>query len=70
MAKKPVVKRGKGRGVDQPITAYPEKRTVRISEADNGFTVCMYGPKGEHSFVAKSEQEAMRHAKALLGSKK
>ena len=50
---------------------YREKRCIRITEADNGFSVSTYGPKGEECMVAKSEAEAMRHAKMLLkGGKK
>ena len=60
----------KGNSPAPPTACYAEKRSVRITEADNGFTVSTYGPKGEQSMVAKSESEAMRHAKVLLGSKK
>ncbi len=45
---------------------YREKKCVRITEADNGFTVSTYGPKGEQIKVAKSEAEALRHTKELL----
>lgn len=54
---------------EAPICSYREKRSVRITEADNGFSVSTYGPKGEQIMVAKNEAEAMRHAKALLGKK-
>ncbi len=48
----------------QPV--YQEKRSVRITEADNGFTVSTYGPKGEQIKIAKSHAEALRHVKELL----
>jgi hypothetical protein len=54
----------------QPTVSNNEKRSVRITEADNGFSVSTYGPKGEQILVAKNEAEAMRHAKMLLGIKK
>lgn len=58
------------KSVPQVQPVYREKRCVRITEADNGFSVSTYGPKGEQIMVAKNEAEAMRHAKELLGSKK
>ena len=68
--------KGKGRkhGGNSPVPEptvqqYREKRCVRITEADNGLTVSTYGPKGEKIMIAKSENEAMRHAKTLLKSK-
>jgi hypothetical protein len=75
LAKKPVVKKARmrrGNGPMQTIAPpYVEKKSVRITEADNGFTVCAYGGNGgPKEMVAKSEGEAMRHAKALLGGKK
>jgi hypothetical protein len=45
-------------------------KTVTISKADNGFTVSCYTDKGQKSMIAKSENEAVRHAKTLLGAKK
>jgi len=53
-----------------PQPCYSEKRSVRITEADNGFSVSTYGPQGEKIMVAKNEAEAMRHCKTLLGGKK
>ncbi len=49
-------------------TAMPmhEPKSVRIEKADNGLTVRTWGPKGEVLRVAKSEAEALRHAKELL----
>lgn len=52
--------------VTQP-TMYREKKCVRITEADNGFTVSTYGPKGEQIKVAKSSAEALRHTRELMG---
>lgn len=50
-----------------PVPAsYSEPKSVRIERADNGLTVRTWGPKGEVLRVAKSEQEALRHAKELL----
>ena len=48
---------------------YRENKSVRITQAENGFTVCTYGPKGEELKVAKTEAEALRHAKELLKGK-
>ena len=63
--KKPAAKR---KSVAAPV-AYRENKSVTIRQAENGFSVCSYGPKGEETFVAKSEGEAMRHARTLLGKK-
>lgn len=49
-----------------PSIAYREKKCVRITEADNGFTVSTYGPKGEQIKVAKSSAEALRHTRELM----
>lgn len=49
-----------------PVSAYHENKTVRITKAENGLTVSCYGPKGEELRVAKSDAEAMRHAKDML----
>lgn len=62
--KKPAAKRKPAAPV-----AYRENKSVTIRQAENGFSVCSYGPKGEETFVAKSEGEAMRHARTLLGKK-
>jgi hypothetical protein len=65
------VRKQKGTIADGPVECcYREKRSVRITEADNGFTVSAYGPKGEEILIAKSPAEAMRHTKTLLGSGK
>ena len=45
---------------------YSDPKTVRITKAENGLTVSCYGPKGEELRVAKSDAEAMRHAKDML----
>ena len=59
------------RKLGAPIAvSYREKKSVRITEADNGYTVCTYGPNGEQSMVAKSHTEALRHVKTLLGDAK
>jgi hypothetical protein len=68
MATKPKPK-ARRKASPAPALAYPSKKCVRIEEADNGFTVSTYGPKGETSYVAKSEAGAMRHARTLLGKK-
>ena len=52
-------------GMAQPVM-YREKKCVRITEADNGFTVSTYGPKGEQIKVAKSSAEALRHTRELM----
>lgn len=64
---KPVRKSNTGASV--AAVSYREKKCIRITEADNGFSVSTYGPKGEQIMVAKNEAEAMRHAKALLAKK-
>lgn len=46
---------------------YSEPKSVRIEKADNGFTVSTYTDKGCKQMVAKTETEAIRHAKTLLG---
>lgn len=46
---------------------YKENRSVRIERADNGLTVRTWDSSGEKLMVAKSDAEALRHAKALLG---
>lgn len=48
---------------------YNEPKSVRIEKADNGFTVSTYTGNGCKQMVAKTETEAIRHAKKLLGSK-
>jgi hypothetical protein len=69
--KKKTVSRRRTKDAPEPTVAqYREKKCIRITEADNGFSVSTYGPKGEQIMVAKNEAEAMRHAKALLGGKK
>lgn len=59
----------KTRPANGMVVPYQEKKCVRITEADNGFSVSTYGPKGEKCMVARSEAEAMRHAKTLLKEK-
>lgn len=49
---------------------YHEPKSVRIEKADNGFTVSTYTDSGCKQMVAKSEAEAIRHAKSLLGGNK
>ncbi len=60
------------RAISAPTIAYQEKKCVRVTEADNGFSVSSYNPGpggGEKILVAKNEAEAMRHVKQLLGVK-
>lgn len=64
--KKPASKAQGRVGMNAPI-AYHEPKCVRIEKAGNGLTVRSYGPKGEQVMVAKSDGEAMRHAKKMLG---
>jgi hypothetical protein len=45
---------------------YREKKSVRITQADNGFTVSCYGPKGEEIKIATSLAQATRHAKEMM----
>ena len=49
------------------VAPYQEPKSVRIQEADNGFTVSHYGPQGHVEKVAKSHAEAFRHAKEMFG---
>lgn len=71
MAKTPIKKttRGASKAGNSVAPTFSEKRSVRITEADNGFSVSTYGPKGEKIMVARNEAEAMRHCKTLLGKK-
>lgn len=54
-----------GMGAAPPV-AYHRPKSVRIEKAGNGFTVCSYTDNGEKTMVAKSESEAVRHAKEML----
>jgi len=67
--RKPVARKKSTNQAGPVECSYREKRCVRITEADNGFTVSAYGPKGEEILIAKSPAEAMRHTKTLLGKK-
>lgn len=49
-------------------TPYREKKCVRITEADNGFTVSTYGEQGEKLKVAPSIGAALRHTRELMGA--
>lgn len=51
-----------------PATACCEPKSVRIEKAENGYTVSMWTEKGNKQMVAKTETEAIRHAKNLLGA--
>jgi len=66
-AKKKTVTRKRAVNMPMPVQ---EKKTVRITEADNGFTVSSYGPKGEQIKIAKTHAEAMRHIKDMFGTDK
>lgn len=58
------------RNVPAPSIAAPsEPKSVSITMADNGLTVRQWGPKGETLMIAKTANEALRHAKELLGAK-
>jgi hypothetical protein len=48
------------------VSMYREKKSVRITQADNGFTVSCYGPKGEEIKIATSLAQATRHAKEMM----
>lgn len=64
MAKKPK------KTTNSLVVPYSEPKSVRIEKADNGFTVSTYTDRGCKQMVAKSESEAIRHAKSLLGGAK
>jgi len=49
-----------------PPVSMSQPKSVRIEKAGNGYTVCQYTDGGEKKMVAKSEVEAMRHAKDML----
>lgn len=51
------------------VAQYREKKSVRITQADNGFTVSCYGSKGEEIKIATSLSQAARHAKAMMDGK-
>jgi hypothetical protein len=55
--------------IAEPVSPYREKKSVRITQADNGFTVSCYGPKGEEIKIATSLTQAARHAKAMMDDK-
>ena len=70
---------GKGKGMrkrtrkmmaEQPVSSMPEKKCVRISEADNGFTVSTYGPRGEQVKIAPSMAAALKHTREMMGGSK
>lgn len=63
-----MVKKSKKKQLLQPVTPYSEPKSVRIEKADNGFTVSTYTNTGCKQMVAKTEAEAIRHAKSLLGA--
>ena len=50
-------------------TPYHENKSVRITKAENGFTVSCYGSKGEETRIATSLAAATKHAKAMMDSK-
>ena len=49
-----------------PTPKYVEPKSVTIEKADNGHTVHQWGPNGKIIKVAKSDAEALRHAKEML----
>jgi hypothetical protein len=56
---------------DTPMMASGgEKKCVRINQADNGFTVSTYGPKGEQVKIANSMAAALKHTREMMGGKK
>ena len=69
IAKKKPVRKSKSSPAEQSVGQYREKKSVRITQADNGFTVSCYGPKGEEIKIATSLAQAARHAKDMMDSK-
>ncbi len=67
---KSVSKKNKGKNKGDTFTmaepAYPRRTSVDIVEADNGFIVSTYGPKGEKKYVAKDKKEAVAKASELF----
>jgi len=63
------VTKRKSKAAEPTVAQYREKKCVRITQADNGFTVSCYGPKGEEIKIATSIGAAAKHAKDMLGSK-
>lgn len=55
---------------DTPVMAAPyhEKKCVRITEADNGFTISSYGLNGEELKVANTVSAALRHTREMMGA--
>lgn len=51
------------------VNSYHEKKSVRITQADNGFTVSCYGKNGEEIKIATSLAQATRHAKDMMDGK-
>lgn len=45
----------------------PQRTSVDVRTADNGFVVSSWGPKGERVFIAKTMDEAKAFAAKLLG---
>jgi hypothetical protein len=69
MATKKKVTRKSNPPAEPTVSQYREKKCVRITEADNGYSVSTYGRGGEKIMIAKSEAEAIRHTKELLKGK-
>jgi hypothetical protein len=54
----------------ETVKSVSSPKSVTIQAASNGYTVSMWTDKGYKNMIAKSESEAMKHAKSLLGVKK
>lgn len=67
MNRKASRKPAKPEAVNVPIVQFREPKSVRVEKAENGVTVRSWGPKGERVMVAKTMQEALKHAEKLLG---
>lgn len=51
---------------EMPMVASGEPKTVRITQAQNGFTVGHYGREGEVMRIAKDLPEAMKHVEGMM----
>ena len=60
-------RKGKKQVVEAPVPSYQEKKCVRITEADNGFTVSTYGSQGEKVKIAPSMAAALKHTREMMG---
>ena len=65
--KKTPIKRKRRTNTVSPMP-YREPTTVRIQKASNGFVVSKHGNTGEVIEVAKTQTEANRIAKKMLGT--